>query len=248
MSKRKRWIGAIIGVFVIIGVGATAYALTFPAAAVCVAIGAYGFEAVSDRIFVPPNSSPVQKAGYEALIREARERIKDTFGEPRADPIIVFFDDPRSFSPLFLNEFGQTPRIGERTCVIIGPRGQDVDVVSHELMHTEIHHRVGAWGMFREIPTWFDEGVAMQVDYRNRYLLEPQDTRNPNDVRALTSFSSFFVADDEARTRNYASAKKVIALWLAEVGPTALYPRLQRLKNGESFSDIFPEQEPLPAQ
>jgi hypothetical protein len=198
---------------------------------------------------VPPNNSPAQKAKYEALIQEARERIKDTFGEPEADPIIVFFDDPRSFSPLFLNEFGQAPRIGKRACAIIGPRGQDVDVVSHELMHTEIHHRVGAKRL-REIPTWFDEGVAMQVDYRSRYLLEPQDAQNSDDVRALTSASSFFVADDGVLTRNYASAKKVIALWLAEVEPAALYPRLQRLKNGESFSDIFPEQEltSLPTQ
>ena len=133
--------------------------------------------------------------------------------------------------------------VGSRACVFFGPKGQSIDVVAHELMHGELHHRVGYLRRSLQVPTCFDEGVAMQVDYRSRYLLSPQDSQNADHVRAFTTGSSFFVADDEALTRNYAAAKEVVASWVARAGATLLYPRLHRLKNGESFSEVIPERE-----
>jgi hypothetical protein len=108
-------------------------------------------------------------------------------------------------------------------------------------MHAEIHHRVGYLKRFLQLPTWFDEGVAMQVDYRTRYSLSPQDSQTADYVRDLTTFSSFFKGDEQAVVRNYASAKQVVASWLSKVGTTSLYARLQRLKNGESFDEIVTE-------
>ena len=133
--------------------------------------------------------------------------------------------------------------IGSRACVMVGPKGQNIDVVAHELMHGELHHRAGYLRRFFQVPTWFDEGVAMQVDYRSRYSLSPPEAQNADYVRALTTESSFFVADDEALTRNYASAKTVVASWVTRVGPAALYLRLHRLNNGEPFSEVVPERE-----
>ncbi|MDY0037377.1 MAG: hypothetical protein RBS05_15815, partial [Zoogloea oleivorans] len=136
---------------------------------------------------------------------------------------------------------GSTQFIGSRACVMVGPKGQSVDVVAHELMHAEIHHRVGYLKRFLQLPTWFDEGVAMQVDYRTRYSLSPQDSQTADYVRGLTTFSSFFKGDEQAVVRNYASAKQVVASWLSKVGTTSLYAHLQRLKNGESFAEIVTE-------
>ncbi len=81
----------------------------------------------------------------------------------------------------------------------------------------------------------------MQVDYRNRYSLAPQDALKVDYVRDFTTFSSFFKGDEQAVVRNYASAKQVVASWLSKVGTTSLYARLQRMKNGESFAEIFTE-------
>lgn len=94
---------------------------------------------------------------------------------------------------------------------------------------------------FLQLPTWFDEGVAMQVDYRARYSLSPEDSQTADYVRDLTTFSSFFKGDEQGVVRNYASAKQVVASWLSKVGTTSLYARLQRLKNGESFDEIVTE-------
>ncbi len=47
----------------------------------------------------------------------------------------------------------------------------------------------------------------MQVDYRSRYLLLPQDDQNSAYVLDLTTASSFFKGDDQALTKNYASCQ-----------------------------------------
>jgi hypothetical protein len=233
MSRRKYWIGTVFGFFGIIA-AAAAFAMAFPAPTACVAIAAYDFEEMSEQFFVPPNSGPTQRARYETLVLEGRERIKDAFGEPEADPIIVFFDDPRSFTPLFLNEVGQGPSIGSHDCLIIGPRGQNVDVVSHELMHSEILHRAGAWKSFREIPAWFNEGVAMQVDFRERFIIPPDDLPDTSYVRALNSSNAFFAGEN-----SYAAARHEVMDLLNKHPAKRLYANLERVRNGETFAKVF---------
>ena len=122
---------------------------------------------------------------------------------------------------------------------MIGPKGRSIDIIAHELMHAELHHRVGSLEYFLKVPTWFDEGVAMQVDFRPRYALREDKTAEANRVRELTTSSKFFVSDDEELTRNYSFAKHEVSKWLSVVGSDTLYSRLTRIKSGETFSEIL---------
>jgi hypothetical protein len=234
MSIKKYWGRIVVGVVVIVGVSATVAVMALPAPTACMAIGVYEFEELSERFLVPPNSSAAQKSEYKALIREARERIRHTFGEPEADPTVVFFDDPRAFAPLFLNEVGQAPGIGNRVCLIIGPRGQNIDVVSHELMHSELLHRVGAWKMFREIPAWFDEGAAMQVDFRKRFMMPPERLADTSYVRKLKSYDAFF-----SGKYSYPAARREVMELLDKQPANSFFVNLERIRNGESFAQVF---------
>ena len=118
---------------------------------------------------------------------------------------------------------------------MVGPKGQNADVVAHELMHAEIADRVGYWGRFTQLPVWFDEGLAMQVDFRPRYVLRDKARAKTEYVKTLSSASEFFVQDDDLLTKNYASAKAEVALWVADVGNTSVYSRLERIRAGERF-------------
>ena len=71
--------------------------------------------------------------------------------------------------------------------------------------------------------------------------LSPEDAQNTEYVHEHTTSSSFFKGDEQAVVRNYASARKVVASWLAKVGAASLYARLQRLKEGESFPEVVAE-------
>ena len=231
----------------LVSIGATAalvatIAFALPGSTSCALVGLAGLNALGDGV-VTDSKSAADHRRYIQLVHDARARIEATFGMPESKSIVVIFNRSDGLGPFKLNEYGSTQMVGSRACVMVGPKGQNIDVVAHELMHAELHYRVGPMQHFLQVPAWFDEGIAMQVDYRNRYLLSPQEAVNSDYVRALATASSFFSANDEALTRNYASAKAVVASWVMRVEPTTLYPRLLRLKSGESFAEVVPERE-----
>ena len=121
---------------------------------------------------------------------------------------------------------------------MVGPKGQNLDVVAHELMHAELFERVGFWGRFTQIPVWFDEGLAMQVDYRPRYVLSREASAQAKNVRTLESARDFFLQDGDLLTKNYAMAKAEVANWLDDVDRASVYDRLERIRAGESFNAV----------
>lgn len=177
------------------------------------------------------------------LLQQAKGRIEDKFGLMQSMPVIVFFNEKDSFWPLQLNGYGSTSFLGSKTCVLIGPKGHNVDVLAHELMHAETVHRIGYWQRWVELPIWFDEGLAMQVDHRERYNL-PKDTKTSY-VRLLNSVSDFAVSDSNLLVHHYASAKSEVTLWVTKIGADLVYDKLKNIKDGLSFDAIWqsPEME-----
>jgi len=170
------------------------------------------------------------------LTAGARRRIQDAFGTPLARPIIVFWDYPDLLAKLHLNEYASAHFLGTRSCIFIGPEGRSIDVVAHELMHAETFERIGPWARMTQLPTWFDEGLAMQVDYRERYTL--RKNADTTFIRNASNPAQFFVANDQYLTRNYAAAKIQVAQWVAIIGGSSVYERLARIRSGEPFVSV----------
>lgn len=171
------------------------------------------------------------------LLQEARDRIENEFGPMKSKPTVTFFNERDSFWPLTLNEYGSASFLGYKTCVMIGPKGQNIDVTAHELMHAEIEHRVGYWRRWLELPIWFNEGLAIQVDRRERYNLpKGADTSY---IKQLNSVSDFNVSDGKLLTNHYASAKSEVALWTSKVGAGLVYDYLNSIKEGRSFESVW---------
>ena len=219
-----------------IGFGVATLAVAVPGATACALVEVRGLDSLSDGTLVESGSSAQDRFGSLDLVSDARARIERTFGAPRAEPIVVFFQDPRLFWPLKLNAYGSTSFVGTRVCIMIGPKGRSLDVVAHELMHAELFERVGYWRKFTQIPAWFDEGVAMQVDFRPNYDLPKSEPVDTTYVRQLASARQFFQSNDEQLTRNYASAKAEVSHWIAGVGAESLYQRFERIRKGEQFN------------
>jgi len=209
---------AIISTVFVITTGLAIY--SYPASAACVVA-----------------QGNIQSDVHAKLLQKAQSRIESTFGSLRSQPTVYFFDQKKHFWPLKLNQFGSTSFLGYKTCVAIGPQGQNVDVVAHELMHAEIAERVGFWNRATKIPVWFDEGLAMQVDFRKRYDL--QAPINTKYVTELFSGKEFFVADSIDLTRNYAAAKSEVNAWLLRNNSKHAYESLSKLKHGASFDSIW---------
>jgi hypothetical protein len=235
---RIRQAAALIFLFSLGAVVTSAVALPAPAA--CFFVGAMNLHRLPDGSLT---DSPLleDQQRFVELARAARARIASTFGPVESTPVLVFFTHPDGIGPFRLNAYGSTPTIGGRACVMVGPDGQNIDVVAHELMHAEIHHRVGYLKRWLQLPAWFDEGVAMQVDYRSRYALSEQDAAGADAVQKLNTFSAFRSGDSKTVVTNYARAKYKVASWLRRVGIKSLYQRLERMKSGQSFAEAMAE-------
>lgn len=228
----------IVGTLTLVLICAFMFARVFPAPTACMFVGVAGFHVLPDGSLTD-SISPDEQQRYLRLTVESRKRIANTFGEPEAKPIIVYLSRTNEFGLFKLNAFGSTQLLGSRACVMIGPKGQSVDVVAHELMHAEIHQRVGFWHRFMNIPTWFDEGLAMQVDNRPQYALTGDDEYAKNAVRQLTTSSAFFSSSEKVVVSNYAKARALVADWVAKVGNASVYQRLDQLRDGKSFENVI---------
>jgi hypothetical protein len=216
--RRRTWFVALSALLTL---GFAKYAAANPGIAACALIDAIPSERGADA---------------EGLLSNAQARVLRTFGAPRAQPIIVFWDHQALLSKFRLNEYASSHFLGTRSCVFIGPKGRSIDVVAHELVHAEVFDRVGPWARMKQVPVWFDEGLAMQVDFREQYGL-PADT-DTSYVRNAASPADFFVDNDQQLTRNYGAAKVQVAKWVAAVGSSSVYSQLARLRAGESFANV----------
>lgn len=138
------------------------------------------------------------------------------------------------------NSFGSTDFLPGRTCIVLGPDGRNVDVFAHELVHAEIADRLGFWTRWRQLPVWFDEGAAMQVDYRSAF--NPRGSVSDADrrkIRKRISSASFFAVSPDQLTVHYATAKQVVAEWLSQTGKRAFDGRLSAMQQGEPFDKVW---------
>ena len=238
MRFRKRTI--LVTLSASLGLGFAMLAAAVPAPIVCAVIGFSDMERLPDGALVQPKTSEVQRHELALLQIQAKTRIQSMFGTPRARPIVVFIQDTKAFWPFTLPTTGGAYFIGPRACLILGPNGQNVDVIAHELMHAELFERVGALRRLIEVPMWFDEGLGMQVDFRSRYNWEEQQSGNNTAfVRQFNSFRQFHQINETQRILNYAAAKVEVAQWLNVVGKQTLFEHFKLVSDGENFDAML---------
>jgi hypothetical protein len=215
--------------------------LVAPGSAACSVVGLYGLNSLADGSLIERGASAESKAQLVELRRAAKYRLEKTFGPPEAEPIVVWLSDAKAIWPFTFNEYASSSFVPGRVCVVMGPNGRTVDVVAHELLHAEVFTRLGHWRRQLEIPTWFDEGLAMQVDFRERYVLPEVGGKPPETkwVRELRYGRQFFRESGEPLVRNYAAAKVEVRGIVRAVGEGNIYTELTRVAQGESFAEVF---------
>lgn len=213
-------------------IAVAAFVLLFPGAAACSVVRFGPFDPLADGVLVQSGVAATERPALLALHAAAVARITETFGAPRAPAVVVFLEDREAFALSALGGTGSTHFAPTHACTVIGVKGRSVDVMAHELMHAELFGRVGFARRRTAIPVWFDEGVAMQVDFRPGYSLEAHDAGSVAGVRKLTTHAQFFGVGIEQMTRNYSAAKAEVAHWLKGEGRDGLYRALERIRSG----------------
>ena len=230
-GKKKCVVGvtASFAVLTILGVATERHALA------CEFVPGSGFERISRQLYVEPGISTAQLDSVRENVASAHDRIQDVYGSPESAPRFLIASTAEKAGRWGANETASMHRLPDSACIVVGPKGQNADVLAHEWLHAEIQHRVGFWRFLREIPTWFDEGVALTVDYREPFL--PENIQLPDkriaDVRNLTSGRAFF--SGITRTRYQAARLAVEPL----IHDGRLFSDLERVGGGASFDAVF---------
>lgn len=149
----------------------------------------------------------------EALIEHAEQRISAVYDRPASSPIRLCIERPF----LGLNTTHGTSRFAPflPAINIMGPQGLNIDIVAHEWLHSEIAHQTGFITRNYRLPTWFDEGLAMQVDFRPEFSV-PELRRYVSDqglsvpsLKEMATAKQFFKRGRQGRL-HYALARCVV--------------------------------------
>ena len=219
---------------VLLSVSACAYSNTVRSTLV----GYSDFREIGPKMYVSPNIDRSQNQEIITLISDARSRITKRFGVPISKPTIIISEGKK--------EQKQFKLYGAPGKLLIAPWGnymilsnklRSLDVTAHELVHAEIAERLGYLTRMRKMPTWLDEGIALQVDHRPRYTkLTNINQAELERVVSLSTPKLFWSQEPEQNIKNYQSAKMAVQESVIPViDRKGLYRILEEIKEGASI-------------
>ena len=204
------------------------------------------FEKISDNVFINRDYAG-NRDEITGLINEAKSRAADFYGSLTCPDhtVIIICDDEKLLAKLGGDH--DTHHITlfpvKRSYVSVSTEYLTVDVLAHELTHAELYERLSGKA-FRRVPTWFNEGIALQNDYREQYGPEAwaEQTDNGKNIVAhedMDTAAEFYSGTKEDRRFRYLNAKHDVVEWLEKHGLQGFMALIDRLNGGEDFSAAY---------
>lgn len=201
------------------------------------------FEKAADNIYVNKNYSGNIKEAIR-LTEDALERDRAFFGELQCTDttIIIFCDDDKLLAKLGGEKDTITSNL-KKNYISVSDEYINIDIIAHEFTHAEMHTRLNT-NALKGIPTWFDEGLATQNDYREQYSSEKWAEQTNNGKNALPleemdTGSEFYAGTVEDRRFRYLNAKHDVSVWLETHQQKGLLELFDKLNNGEDFDTAY---------
>ena len=241
-KNRKKILKCVISAFFLLLVIAAVYFFQFNAVGYRMTVPCRSaFEEIDDNIYINRSfSGSIEEA--IGRIDSAKERVKDFFGDLCCleDTVIIICDDDLLLSRLGGDHDTKTCYFpAKKHYISVSDEYFNVDILAHELTHAELHTRLSESAQ-KKIPTWFDEGIALQNDYRELYSFETwvKQTDNGSHTVALEDMdeaSEFYAGTVEDRRFRYLNAKHEVDGWMETHKRQGLMELIDKLNNGEAF-------------
>ena len=243
-TKRKRLMLTIAAILIL--VAAAAYFFQFNQYGYLMTVPyRSAFTEIANHVYINRNGKLDQQEILD-LIGQAEERVKVFFGDLRFpdDTIFIICDDENLTRKLGEDHATVSFSVpSEKHYICISGEYLDLDILAHEITHAELRARLTAKAQ-NGIPTWFDEGLALQNDYRERYSEEQwtAQTENGKNVVSLENMdtpSEFYAGEAEDRRFRYLNAKHELDAWMTAHGQHGLLELLERLNGGADFTTAY---------
>jgi hypothetical protein len=208
-----------------------------------------GMKKISPQLYVEKTMDKKDQEKIQEAIPKAKEYVADTYGETTTTPVIYACKSQQC-----KNRFGlEGTVIAVRLLghLILTEKGLNKEVISHEWSHEELYERIGGfYHWYREIPLWFDEGLASltmhehsRYDERawNRILAEKLSYPQKDELVTLSQWTKanhkYLVNDTIAVP--YATARHMVSKWYRCVGKSGLDELLRGIKEGKRFETLY---------
>ena len=208
----------------------------------CTFIGFSDHRHLGDGVYASSAIDRGEDKAILTMIDQARTRISHHFGQPIAKPTIIIVSGHEQAARFGLGAAPGTVLIAPwGNYVLLNHQSANLDVAAHELVHAEIAHRLGYFDRARKFPTWLDEGIALQVDYRPEYaLLFKVDNEELERVLSLQSPRQFWSDDTALTIQNYRSSKAAVNMtFFKKDMQSSLYPLLDKISDGADVQSLL---------
>ncbi len=246
--------------------GMTAYYIFFSHVFYCQTIRWSDFREADDRLYLSPGINASEEAYAKKVIRLARRRNAAFWGELEGNPVYIWCADAREYRKYCQSSEGAGCSLGTpfgETYIILNPSGANVDVVSHELCHSELFSRLGWWTTTWQVPQWFNEGLALMQDYRfagpsdsiaryegyaRRRKVQARAFRDSVRLEDIGSIRGFFGGGSARVMLAYMTAGTEISGLLMEVGNAGLVSFLDSVRAGGEFAALYRDMRDRPGR
>ena len=188
------------------------------------------------------------KDSIKSIIEISDARIKEFWYQKLSDPIIIYCSDSIDFLK-YGAPISTIPAVTHLTplgafVVINGSLGLNTDVISHELCHAELLERVGFLNKEFEIPVWFDEGLALMLDYRfsdldAMYIKAVNKGSEKINLDELIGIEQFYSGTHDQIHMAYLCSGLEVREWYQSVGADGLLELIDQLNAGEDFNKSY---------
>jgi hypothetical protein len=242
MTKNKKIIIRAFLIFLVtIPVAAFAHFIFFPQQTRSILIDYSGFKK-NGQLYFNPNTPQYKIGSVQSLIQTASVRVAEFWGQKSCNPKFIYCETEADFK-----KFGSPMPVPALThlkfdaYIVINEEGAEADIIAHEISHAELYNRIGFYNYTLKIPIWFDEGLAMQNDYRNYYSedtlkFKTDNFKNLPDVKQLKNGRQFHEGSNEFIKLNYMAAKHEVKNWYSK---EKLDQLIKDLNSGKSFEEAF---------
>ncbi len=216
----------------------------------------------SGEVFISRATTANQQAQLRKNSLLARDRIRRFWGDQRGNATLIYCPQQSDYEQYCVGGEGAGCSVGTpwgTAYLILGPDGNNTDVIAHERCHDELFARLGWWRVKRQIPQWFNEGLALMVDYRfsNPSVWERPDSLNlavPFSEESTATFfpqrpmlklvdlettREFFGGDYGHTMLAYQTAADEVARWLMVVGRAGVPALTRAVDAGANFDETY---------
>jgi hypothetical protein len=245
MKYRKIFLITIISILILVILGGIGFYIKSPDLFHCYFIGASNdFTEVKENLYISNDTPETLKDSLISVLRKADNRVCKFWetNKRKGNPVIIFCYSKSLLSEYSKNNFLITYKTPFNCFIVLYKDRINLDMLSHELFHTEFCERIGFFKNTK-IPVWFDEGLAMQVDYRKEYseekYLELKDSIENNIRLSNISAPETFYAGNFYY--HFVLARFEVNEWIKELEKESFHSFIDRINNGEDFYSVYNE-------